>query len=256
MAKSLTGSPILAGSSNVSREMLSRMADAAVRVVNCIHELHQSGSNLVLEALRGSDEFTEWDHYPPDDVHDPKSHVHYYFHAHSPDGRDRPDYAHFHTFMRSPGMPAGISPAEAGGAASAEGEPMSHLVAISMTPTGMPERLFTTNRWVTAETWRRAPDVIAMLDGVVVDLDEPSLLLNQWLTAMFVLFRPQIEHLVIERDRVIEQWRSLHPGSDVFEDRRLDITSSVDISLHQHIEWLDSQLETCSSTYVKKPTPW
>jgi hypothetical protein len=233
--------------------MLSRMAEAAVKVVNCIHELHQSGSNLVMEALRGSGskEFTEWEHYPSDDVHDPKSHAHYYFHVHSPDGRDRPDYAHFHTFMRSRGMPAGTRRTEVGGASSTEGEPMSHLVAISMTPAGMPERLFTTNRWVTAETWYRAPDVIAMLDGFVVHKDQPSRLLNQWLTAMFVLFRPQIEHLIIERDRAIEQWRSLHPGSDIFEDRRLDITSSVDISLHQHIKWLDSQLEMCSSNVRK-----
>jgi len=250
MLQSPTSDPILTKSSNLSRETLSRMADAAVKAVDCIHELHESGSNLVMEALRGSQAFTEWEHYPLDDVHDPESHAHYYFHAHSPDGRDRPDYAHFHTFMRSRGMPAGIRPGDIGDAAShrsAEGEPMSHLVAISMTPSGMPERLFTTNRWVTAETWYRAPDVIAMLDGFVVDVDQPSRILNRWLTAMFVLFRPQMEGLLIERDRVIERWRALHSEDDVFEDRRLDITSSIDISLHEHIEWLDSQLESCSS---------
>jgi hypothetical protein len=246
MPGSQTKDPVLVKSDALSREALSRMADAAVKVVGCIEELHESGSNLVMEALRGSEEFTEWEHYPPNDVHDPRSHAHYYFHAHSPDDRDRPDYAHFHTFMGLGGMPAGIRPTAVESLASRsapESQAMTHLVAISMTPSGMPERLFTTNRWVTAETWCRAADVIATLDGFVVDIDEPSPLLNRWLTAMFVLFRPQIERLLVERDHIIDQWRSSNPDHDVFEDRRLEITSTVDISLHQHIEWLDRQLE-------------
>ncbi|MBI5263505.1 MAG: hypothetical protein HY852_16970 [Bradyrhizobium sp.] len=242
-----TAGETLPGSARLSREVLARMADAAVIAVDCIHALHEQKSNLVMEALRGSDSFTEWDHYPANDARDPLSHAHYFLHAHSPEGRDRPDYAHFHTFMRVKGMPPGIRPVDVGAqTGEAGGEPMSHLVAISMTPSGMPERLFTTNRWVTAETWYRAPDVIAMLDGFVLELDEPSPLLNRWLTAMLVLFRPHIEHLLIERDAAVERWRRLHPGVDVFEDRRLDITSSLDISLHQHVAWLDSRLEACS----------
>ncbi|MGQ0685492.1 DUF6969 family protein [Bradyrhizobium sp.] len=222
------------------------MADAAIDVVDCLRDLNESGSNLVMEALRGSDGFTEWAHYPSNEVHDPGSHAHYYLHAHSPDDRDRSDYAHFHTFIGPKGIPSGIRPAATNrqGPRQAVGdEGMTHLIAISMTPTGMPERLFTTNRWVTAETWYRAPDVIAMLDGFVVNVEHPSHILNRWLTAMFVLFRPQIECLLLERDRVIERWRILHPEEDVFEDRRLDIASSIDISLHQHIEWIDSALE-------------
>lgn len=143
-------------------------------------------------------------------------------------------------------MPAGIRPADVdacGSHSAADGQAMSHLVAISMTPSGMPERLFTTNRWVTAETWYSAPDVIAMLDGFVVESGGRSPLVNRWLTAIMALFRPQIQQLLIERDQAIERWRSMHPGSDVFEDRRLEITSSADISLEQQIEWLDGLIE-------------
>jgi hypothetical protein len=228
------------------REALLRMADAGVKVVDCIRDLHANRSNLVIEALRGSGDFTEWEHYPPDDVRDPKSHAQYYFHAHSPDDRDAPDYGHFHTFMRSKGMPAGICPAKVKNFVPPAGEndALSHLIAISMTPAGMPERLFTTNRWVTGETWCAAGDVIAMLDQFAIDLGQPSPLLNRWITAMFVLFRPQIEKLLIERDCVIDQWGTRYPDRDVFEDRQLEITSSIEISLHEHIEWLDCQLET------------
>ena len=118
---------------------------------------------------------------------------------------------------------------------------MSHLVAISMTPAGMPERLFTTNRWVTGETWYAAQDVIAMLDGFRVDGGEGTPILNRWLTSMFVLFRPQIEDLLVQRDRAVSEWHAGHPDTDVFEDRRLEITSSLDISLHRHIEWLEAR---------------
>jgi len=229
----------------LSRTALLRMADAGVIVVDCIRQLHESGSNLVLEALHGSTDFTEWEHYPPDDVRDPTSHAQYYFHAHPPDDRDAPDYGHFHTFMRSKGMPDGIRPAEVITPAPQPDEngPLSHLIAISMTPTGMPERLFTTNRWVTGETWYKAGDVIAMLDRFSINLDRSSPLLNQWLSAMFVLFRLQIERLLIERDNAISRWRAQNPGVDAFEDRRLDVASSIEISLHDHIERLDKQLD-------------
>jgi hypothetical protein len=246
MAPGATASFLPATSSALSREMLSRMAAAAETAVDCISDLHEAGGNLVIEALRGSGEFVEWEHYPPDDVQDPKTHAQYFFHAHAPEDRERPDYAHFHTFMGSRGMPAGIRPAELDGCAScsgADGEAMSHLVAISMTPSGMPVRLFTTNRWVTAETWYRATDVIAMLDGFAVDADGGSPLLDRWLTAIMVLFRPQIERLLIERDAAVDRWRSTHPESDFFEDRRLEITSSVEISLEWQIEWLDNQID-------------
>jgi hypothetical protein len=228
----------------LSRAALLRMADAGVKVVDCIRDLHSSGSNLVNEALRGSSDFTEWEHYPPNDVHDPNSHAQYYFHAHSPEDRDDPDYGHFHTFMRRNGMPDGIHPADLKNLVppANSNSDLCHLLAISMSPSGMPVRLFSTNRWVTGETWYTAADVISTLDRFVIDLDHPSPLLNQWLTAMFVLFRPQIEALVIGRDRVVERWRANHPNSDVFEDRRLEITSATEISLFDQIEWLDLQL--------------
>jgi hypothetical protein len=231
--------------SDLSREALLRMANAGVKAVACIGDLHARGSNLVIEVLRGSGDFTEWEHYPPDDVRDPKSHAQYYFHAHPPEERDHPDYGHFHLFMRPKGMPPGIRPGEVRDfvPSASDNDAPSHLTAISMTPAGLPERLFTTNRWVTGETWYRAADVIGMLDRFVIDSDHPSRSLNDWLTAMVVLFRPQIEELLIERDRVILQWQADHADTDVFEDRRLEIVSSIRISLHNQIEWLDRQLD-------------
>lgn len=221
-----------------TRECLLRMAEAANEVVDCIGELHAAGSNVVLEALRNGGEFTEWEHYPADDARDPVTHGQYYLHAHSPDDREQPDYAHFHVFMGQGGLPDHLR-----GNCRPDGDRPVHLVAISMTPDGMPARLFTTNRWVTDESWHGAADVIALLDRFAMTEDQPSRPLNRWLTAMIKLFRPQIEDLLWGRDRTIALWRAREPGADVLENRTLDITSSMSISLMQQIGWLEQQLD-------------
>jgi len=209
---------------------------AAIEVVDCMRVLAKSGSNLVAEVLGGR-EFIEWDHYPPDDVHDPESHAQYYFHAHPASDEHESDYGHFHTFLRAKGMPEDVAPASVPPNTAKElpEESICHLIAISMTREGLPDRLFTTNRWVAGDTWYAAPDVINMLDRFVIDLSRPSWPLNRWLTAMLVLFRPQIEQLLRERDETIAAWQAEHPDVEIYEDRRLEITSTLKISIDEQI---------------------
>jgi hypothetical protein len=211
--------------------------EAAAEVLDCMRVLAKSGSNLVAEALANR-EFIEWDHYPPHDVLDPESHAQYYFHAHPATDNRESDYGHFHTFLRAKGMPVGVSPAQVPPNTARElpEEPICHLIAISMTREGLPDRLFTTNRWVAGDTWYAAPDVIRMLDRFVVDLSRPSWPLNRWLTAMLVLYRPQIEQLLYERDKRIAAWQSEYPDVEVYEDRRLEITSALNISIEGQIQ--------------------
>ncbi len=215
---------------------LERIAEAAAEVVNCIRVLEKSGSNLVAEALGGR-EFVEYDHYPPDDVYDPETHAQYYFHAHPQTRGEWNDYGHFHTFLRPRGMPPGVRPIAANEAISGGGEndALCHLIAISMNREGRPVRLFTTNRWVTAEAWYAGDDVIAMLDRFVVDLSRPSWPLNRWLSAMFFLFQQDIKDLVMQRDEAVETWRRTYPDRDVFEDRELEVTSGKAIDLDRRL---------------------
>ncbi|MBU6296964.1 MAG: hypothetical protein KGJ79_16540 [Alphaproteobacteria bacterium] len=222
---------------------LERVADAAVEVVDCIRVLEKSGSNLVAEALGGR-RFIEYDHYPPDDVYDSESRAQYYFHAHPQNRGPWNDYGHFHTFLRVAGMPPGVQPFPAPSSPidPAADNALCHLIAISMNREGRPVRLFTTNRWVTAETWYRADDVIAMLDRFAIDLSRPSWPLNRWISAMIVLFRQDIEFLIRRRDETVDLWRQEHPESDVFEDRNLEIASASDIDLDDRLGQVRSRL--------------
>lgn len=223
---------------------LEQIAEAAAEVANCIRVLEKSGSNLVAEVLGGY-EFIEYNHYPPNDAYDPQSHAQYYFHAHPQTRGQWNDYGHFHTFLRPTGMPAGTRPLD--GQTVPPGEQLDiapcHLIAISMNREGRPVRLFTTNRWVTAEAWYGANDVIAMLDRFVVDLTKPSWPLNRWISAMFVLYRNEIEGLIRERDAVIERWRRLRPSDDIFEDRMLEVTSGSQIDLQSRLSEIRAALQ-------------
>ena len=116
---------------------------------------------------------------------------------------------------------------------------MSHLIAIAVDRQGEPIRLFTTNRWVTGETWYRAADVVRMLDRFVIDESEPSAELNRWVGAMIQLFRPQISALLSARDEAVMAWRRRR-RTEVFEDARLEVTSSLDITLEAQLAFADA----------------
>ncbi len=235
-------SPVIAppGLDVLDGDELRALRAAAREVDECRRVLRKAGLNLVGEVLRGQGEFVELNHYPvDDDVFDAQTQSQYYYHAHR--GMTG-EHGHFHTFVRQPGMPAAMRPIDY---AATEPWPsgadaLSHLIGISMDAYGEPIGLFTTNRWVTAEAWYAADDVIGLLGRFRIDHAAPSWPVNRWISAMFVLFRPEMKALLRARDAVIADWQARHPGQDVFEDRDLDITSQLPISVEDRIAQLRS----------------
>jgi len=217
---------------------LEAMATAGAEVVEIHRILAKTGDNIVGELLRNNGTFYEWDHYPPGDVYDHDTHGQYYYHAHAPDQRFEGEHGHFHTFVRPKGMPPGIRPARVAGFVAPEdpNDALSHLIAVSMSPGGLPFRLFTVNRWVTGEVWYRAEDVIRLLDVFKIDHAQPSWPVNRWISAMIVLFKPQIADLLRARDAKVAAWQERHPEVDAFEDRDLEVASFLDISIDRQVQ--------------------
>ena len=235
----------------VDQAEIERMAAAALVISDCHRELAARQRNIVTEVMAGEAAISEWLHYPDGEAYDPQSHAQYFYHAHP--GRPPREHGHFHTFLRAEGMPAGVAPLLLPEIAVADApvlapqapplkrgsrEEVSHLVAIAVDSRGEPIQLFTTNRWVTGETWYRADDVIRMLDRFAVNEPEPSEPLNRWVGGILRLFRPQIAALLRARDDTIVTWRRRR-RSHVFEDPTLEITSSLDISLDAQFAFLD-----------------
>jgi hypothetical protein len=198
-------------------------------VAGCADEWRQQARRVFDDFVEDPPEQDACRHYPADDVRDPAAGTQYFYHCH----RGAQEHGHFHVFLRRAGMPGGVrarrwprSVAWPRGRSS-----IAHLVAISMTADGSPQALFSTNRWVTEETWYRARDVVRMLDCFHGNPAAPSALADRWLVAMLVLFRPQIEFLLHHRDQVVEHWRRGRFPTDVLEDRELEITGMLAIDV-------------------------
>lgn len=221
--------------SELARDERSSLLLAAQEVARCQHALTKAGLNVVGELLKGHDGFYEMNHYPDGDVFDRDSHAQYYYHAHREGGVE---HGHFHTFIRGQGIPGTLQPLSApiGSEPWPSGDgAIAHLIAVSMDAWGQPIGLFACNRWVTGETWYPAEAVKDMLPRFVIDHAYPSWPANLWLTALLQLFRPHIQALIVHRDRIIDAWREAHPAQDVFEDRGLEITGYLPISINDWV---------------------
>ena len=228
----------------LSTEQLETIAEAGREVVKLQRVLAKTGNNVVSEVLPKDGTFYQFDHCPPGDIYDRETHAQYYYHDHRPG-----EHGHFHTFLREKGMPDECHPVEQSEAAfmKERDDKLSHLIAISMNQAGYPIGLFTTNRWITADNWYKADDVIKMLDRFEMDLAWPSWPVNIWVTAMLRLFRPQIVELVRDRNAAVANWQKKHPKKDAFEDRKCDITSTRRISVAAQIKRVNEALMSAAA---------
>jgi hypothetical protein len=212
---------------------LEAMQEAARRVRESNRVLVRTGASVLTEVLGGKPLTTDWAHFPEGDIFDQQSASQFYFHAH--EGRTG-EAGHFHTFLRAPAIRQ-ITGGEV------EDTAVVHLIAVAIDRFGQPVELFTTNRWVTGETWFPAETVIAALERFEIDHAAPSWPLNIWITDMLRLFRPDIIRLVEERDVLINN--RLAEGAspeEVFEDRDIEVCSSLRISLDRQFNKLNAEL--------------
>ena len=226
----------------LGRRRLDAMVAAANEVYECYRVLGKANANVVGELLRGQGTFYEWDHYPKGDIYDDETHGQHYYHAHR---GEHGEHGHFHTFLRAKGMPPNLKPLplEREVEWPKGDDAIAHLVAISMDKFGYPTHLFTTNRWVTGETWYRADDVIAMLPRFAIDHAYPSWPTNRWVTAMIALFRPQIEFLVRRRDEEVARRQASAGEDDLLEDRDFEVASMMEINVDSQADAIEAALK-------------
>ncbi len=208
---------------------LENLRSAATVVVETSGALARRDTNVVGVLLPETGAFHVRRHYPPGDVRDPAAGTQYYYHAHRPG-----EHGHFHSFFRRTAL-AGVEPITAVGGDSGGGAALSHLVAIGMDAHGVPIRLFTVNRWVVHDTVYPAAALIDRLPAFRIAQDAGGHpVTNRWITAMVALFRPQIEQLLLARDRRLAEAL----GDTVFEDRTLEVLSSCPVSVVDQLDWL------------------
>jgi len=187
----------------------------------------------MLRIVPGGDLFRAWDHYPPDDAVDAASGARWFYHAHAPGEREAGEHGHFHLFL-DPGRlkRRGRRPLAGPPGGASAGADIVHIAAIGIDLNGLPTRIFTVNRWVTDEWLYRAADITAELVRFDLAAATGDALVNRWLTAAVAFFARQIEDVLKLRDAEIARWA---PSADPFEDRRLEVLSSVDIDINSAV---------------------
>jgi hypothetical protein len=202
------------------------MAAVSETLLNAAHDAlgiplryARSGSSLAMAAMAGARQCVELQHYPRSDVVDAAHGTRFYYHAHGSRHSPGNEHGHFHLFAHG-GQPGDYT----------------HLAGLSIDAQGQPVRVFTTNRWVTGETWRTATEVEQFLVRFAVQTQGRMAPVARWLTAMVHLYGPQLKQLVRRRDTVMTR-RSARQGWDALcEDRQLDVVSQTRISLAKRIQ--------------------
>ena len=216
-----------------SRKELEKMLYAGEEILEWNELLSKTESHIVDQVLKGQGVFWELDHYPMQDTFDRETYSQYYYHAHR-----EGEHGDFHLFLRQGGMEKGTFPIlyDARNDTLNDIDTYAHLIAISMDNEGYPLTLFTTNRWVTDEDWYDSRDVKKMVDHFQMKHAHPSYVVNRWLNAMLILFRPQIDHLIEEREEALMKYATDIPLKKILEDHEFDVASEMPISIDKQIE--------------------
>jgi len=209
------------------------MAAAADRLLAALEA--SRGGHLLDRLIGLASGFRADTHYPPDDARDERSGAQYYYHAHWQDERAAGEHGHFHCFVaeRHPRRRAEPLRRPRSG-----GPPLSHLVGLSIAPSGLPSRLFTVNHWVADDFVYPAAAMKQALDRFVLTAAGGPEPVNVWLQAVVALFRPQIAALLDARDAA---WAA-HAGGDPFDDRDLELPSSCAADIDAQIAAVDAAL--------------
>ena len=198
-------------------------ADHGRRVLEIMLDLADRGRHITLAALAGASQMQAWRHYPAHDADDLSHRTRFYYHAHGSGPRWQGEHGHFHVFHVN----------QHGG--------FAHLLAISMTDTGLPVRLFLTNRWVTDEQWSSAAQCHDVLGQFSCTRRGPLAPVAAWITAMVGLYRVEACRLHVRRE---QWWLSRQQADDRhewLENRRYEVLTSCRINLPERLARLGLQ---------------
>ena len=225
---------LLAG---LSAERIAALGQARADLFEVIAACNARGVHPVREVMAsGAQPFTRYEHYPPDDVDDAPAGYAWYYHAHEPgDSRPWEEHGHFHCYAY-PKLLAHAEPlASPPNGTPARDAAVSHLLGLCCSDRGVPNRIFTINRWASNEWLYPASDLLPLVERFALSDQLPHPRVSRWLSALVRLLSPQIGVLLRERDRVLGEARARDPAGYA-EDRALDIVSTFTFDLDTHLE--------------------
>ncbi len=176
----------------------------------------------VVQAVMNKKDFEHWAMYPWDGgVIDKKTRSQYFYHSHP----QSPEHGHFHVFYSHRNQ-------------------LAHLAAIAMDNHGEPVSLFTVNRWVTDDFYLPAAKLKTYISQFRIGNKAFDEEVNAYVQHILHLYQAEIGALMHQRDAVFDAYRAEHDGRSPFEDRDLDVTSSMPIRVEEQIAALEAELRS------------
>ncbi len=204
---------------------------AATRLVGSLHNLQQQGSQVV-HRIVGDAVFSEWDHYPDNDVRDDARASQYYFHAHASKKRPFKEHGHFHIFVHPDAL--GLTRKNPKYAPAP-----AHIVAVSMDAQGLPIGFFTTNRWVTKGPWLDYAACEKGLSAFAIGSRRGDPNVNVFLRSLLTLYHGHILLLLQQRDAVMQRLCAQRDRRSVFADASIEALCYLPIDLLDDIAGLE-----------------
>jgi len=180
----------------------------AAELCNLLQELERKGTS-VIDLVQGGQPVESWRLYPGESgIFDRRTHYQFYYHSHGADH----EAGHFHTVRLF-------------------ADHTAHLVAISMTPDGWPQALFTLNLWAIGDAYASAADLRRYVARFHLREHVGPSRLVRFVNLVFQAVGPEIERLQDEKVATLARHRAAHPDLDLLEDRSLEILSRTAIDV-------------------------
>lgn len=221
---------------SVSDIELLVMSKAAIGFLEIVEDAYQNGRPVLLDLI-GETPFVQWEHYPPDDLFDPKSGALAFYHAHSPEDRQSTEHGHFHCFVECRDIPTDALPLAKPRKRS--GRRLCHVAGVSVDMNGVPTELFVPNQWVTGE-WLYSADIVAARARKLALVDKAAARPLRWLGHLLTMFRPQVRRLLSERDEKLGSGRGAGRRA---RDHAIDVISTDPINIDAQIEAIFAETE-------------
>ncbi len=208
----------------------------ARRIVRVYRTLSKAREHLLTCVLEGKPP-KQWAHYPEEDAIDVRRRYQWYYHSHSP--ADRPgttEHGHIHLFARTDSRRSLIdSNAESAFLKQLGSDDSAaktrHLLAIGLSPVGVPISLFTVNRWVTGDQLLSSAGSLRLLESPSMNTGFEQV--DRLLASLIKLYRPQIRMLFGKRDQSL--FSRARRGAGTLDDQSLEVLSEQKINLDQRL---------------------
>lgn len=214
---------------------VARFAAALQGARDCVAAFAEvtAASGSLLQSWIEGREVVEFDHYPSDEVVDPRRGSQFYYHSHRDGDRE---HGHLHLFCHA--TASGRRRYVRAGRPRWTRTAPTHLFAISLDARGLPVALFTVNKWVTDGHWFDASTTMSFVERFELIGVEGHALSCRWLTGFVRLYRPLIADLLAQRDRRLARRSDL---TQALSDHRLEVLSQVPIDWAADLDAVESE---------------